>query len=531
MTALVSYSTGTVSVSAGGTTATGVGTIWNDGSAKPGDVLQIGNFQSVISDVVDGGELEIPPWGGGAQAGAAYKIWQVSPQRFAGAEAMSTVSKLVTALSAREIPVVVGDDETVPDPSLGEEDQTAIQPTTGKVWVMTSGVWTYLGVYRGFRFTGPYSGATTYYVGDVASNAGASYVWINPTPGSGHVPPNATYWDVSGSPGATGAGYGGTSTTSLVIGTGSKAFTTQSGLAYTNGARVRASSAANTSNWMEGLATYSGTTLTIAVDKINGSGTFADWNLNVVGQPGAGDLSSSNNLSDVANPATALNNLSGVSYGSAQSLTTAQKAQAKSNTFKGPTAQVFTSGSGTYTTPANVSWIEVEMIGGGGGGGGSGTSAGNGGTGGNSTFSTFTANGAAGSSGASAGAGGHINVPGHAGQSLTGFTSMYGGNGANSPFGGAGMGGAPNSGASAPGAGQAATANTGSGGGGAGDNATVNTGSGGGSGNWLKGIINAPSAAYSYSVGGGGTAGAVGTNGAAGGAGASGVIVVVEHYD
>lgn len=331
MTALVSYSTGTVSVAAGGTTVTGVGSIWNDGSAKPGDIFQIGNFQSVISDVTDATHLAIPPWGGGAQAGVAYKIWQVSPQRFAGAEAMATVNRLVIALNAREIPVIVSDDETVPDPSLGEEDQTAIQPLTGKVWVMSGGVWTFLGIYRGFRFTGAYSGATTYYVGDVASNAGASYVWINPTPGSGHAPPNATYWDVSGSPGATGAGYGGTSTTSLAMSVASKVFTTQAGLAYTNGARVRASSAANTSNWMEGLATYSGTTLTIAVDKINGSGTLADWNLNVVGQPGAGDLTSANNLSDLASAATAAANLGVVRYAAAQSLTAAQQAQARAN--------------------------------------------------------------------------------------------------------------------------------------------------------------------------------------------------------
>lgn len=315
MSALASYSTGTVSVGAGGTTVTGVGPIWNDGSAKPGDILQIGNFQSVIADVIDATHLVIPPWGGGAQVAAAYKIWQVSPQRFAGAEAMATVNRLVIALNAREIPVVVGDDETVPDPSLGDEGQTAIQPSTGKVWVMSGGVWIYLGIYRGFNLTGAYNGATVYSVGDVMTDAGTSYVWINPTAGSGHAAPNATYWQVLaskgdiGNTGPTGAGYGGTSTTSLAIGVGSKAFTTQAGLAYTNGARVRASSAANTSNWMEGLATYSSTTLTINVDKTNGSGTLADWGFNVAGQPGAGDLSRANNLSDLASAATARANL------------------------------------------------------------------------------------------------------------------------------------------------------------------------------------------------------------------------------
>ncbi|WP_142249699.1 hypothetical protein [Bradyrhizobium sp. UNPF46] len=204
MTALTSYSTGTVSVADGGTVVTGAGVIWTDGSAKPGDILQVGNFQSIISDVVDSGELTIPPWGGGAQSGVAYKIWQVSPQRFAGAEALTTVNRLVIALNAREIPVVVSDDETVPDPSLGEDDQTAIQPSTGKVWVMSGGVWTYLGIYRGFRFTGAYSGATTYSVGDVVTDAGSSYIWSNETAGSGHAPPNATYWELLAEKGDVG---------------------------------------------------------------------------------------------------------------------------------------------------------------------------------------------------------------------------------------------------------------------------------------------------------------------------------------
>lgn len=315
MTALASYSTGTATVSAGGTTVTGTGTIWSGVNARPGDILQIGNFQTIISDVVDTDELTIPPWGGGAQTGVAYKIWQWFPQRVAGAEVAQTVNKLVAALNKEGFYWFVDATETEPDPSLGNDGQYASQPTTGKTWIKAAGVWDFLGVYKGFNFTGDYNGATTYSLGDVQTTSGTSYVWINPTPGSGHTAPNATYWQVlaskgdTGNTGPTGAGYGGTSTTSLAIGTGSKVFTTQAGFAYTNGARVRASSAANTSNWMEGLATYSGTTLTLNVDKTNGSGTLADWNFNVVGQPGAGDLSSTNNLSDLSNKSTARGNL------------------------------------------------------------------------------------------------------------------------------------------------------------------------------------------------------------------------------
>jgi hypothetical protein len=115
----------------------------------------------------------------------------------------------------------------------------------------------------------------------------------------------------TGNTGATGASYGGTSATSLLIANSvTKTFTTQAGLAYQVGNYVRASSAANGANFMEGnVSSYSGTTLAIAVTKIGGSGTFADWAFATAGAPGTGDLLSTNNLSDVAVPATARANL------------------------------------------------------------------------------------------------------------------------------------------------------------------------------------------------------------------------------
>ena len=116
---------------------------------------------------------------------------------------------------------------------------------------------------------------------------------------------------IQGNTGATGSGYGGTSTTSLLIANSTtKTFTTQAGLAYQVGTYMRASSAANGANFMEGLCSaYSGTSLSIAVTKIGGSGTFADWGFATAGAPGTGDLLSTNNLSDVNNVATARTNL------------------------------------------------------------------------------------------------------------------------------------------------------------------------------------------------------------------------------
>jgi hypothetical protein len=64
---------------------------------------------------------------------------------------------------------------------------------------------------------------------------------------------------VQGTQGNQGAGYYTTSSTSITIGTGSKAFTVSAGLAYTTNQRVRASY--NSTNYLEGLvASYTGTT-------------------------------------------------------------------------------------------------------------------------------------------------------------------------------------------------------------------------------------------------------------------------------
>lgn len=104
----------------------------------------------------------------------------------------------------------------------------------------------------------------------------------------------------NGSNGANGAGYGGSSTTSLAIATGSKTFTgVATTLAYQVSNYVRASSAANGANFMEGYVTaYSGGSLTLNVTKIGGSGTLADWNFAIAGAPGTGDMLSSNYASE-----------------------------------------------------------------------------------------------------------------------------------------------------------------------------------------------------------------------------------------
>lgn len=78
-----------------------------------------------------------------------------------------------------------------------------------------------------------------------------------------------------------------TSTTSLAIGTGSKTFTTQTGLNYGVGQFITAASNANSANYMHGTVTsYSGTALVVNVLDIGGSGTKTDWNIAVSGTQG-----------------------------------------------------------------------------------------------------------------------------------------------------------------------------------------------------------------------------------------------------
>lgn len=111
----------------------------------------------------------------------------------------------------------------------------------------------------------------------------------------------ATDWDIgiTGIPGATGptgatgltgpAGpvYAATSTTSLTVGSGSRAFTVAAGLPYLGGERVRAVSASDSTKFMSGVVTsYATTVLTVTVDLFLGSGTAADWNISITGEKG-----------------------------------------------------------------------------------------------------------------------------------------------------------------------------------------------------------------------------------------------------
>lgn len=165
------------------------------------------------------------------------------------------------------------------------------------------------------------------------------------------------------------------------------------------------------------------------------------------------------------------------------------------------TRQTFTSGSGTYTTPAGCRRIFARYVGGGG------ASQGGGVTGTDTTFNSVTAKagGNAGSGlGGAGGTGGagaaSLRIPGLSGTDATTAGAATGGPQVSTPLG-----------------------NYGSGARGATGNPSI---AGGGSAEYVELIINNPAASYTYSVGVAGTT-AGGTGSANGG---TGVLIVDEYY-
>lgn len=102
--------------------------------------------------------------------------------------------------------------------------------------------------------------------------------------------PGATGADgEDGAPGATGApgaGYLAISTSTYALQLGAFQFETSAGLAYAIGMRVRI--AIDLTRYAEGVVTnYVGTTLSVLIDRVVGSGTFNHWNIGIAGDVGA----------------------------------------------------------------------------------------------------------------------------------------------------------------------------------------------------------------------------------------------------
>lgn len=190
----------------------------------------------------------------------------------------------------------------------------------------------------------------------------------------------------------------------------------------------------------------------------------------------------------------------------------------------------YTSGSGTHTTLAGCTEMDVEMCGGGGGGAGSGTSPGAATAGGNTTFGSLTANGGAAGTNSSgtfwalggSASGGDVNIVGSR-SAVTNGASVPGAPGGGCPLSQGGIYATYGTGASVPAdgpGGAGAGAYTGASG--------TSTVSGGGGGGYLRKKFFPPSSSYSYAVGAAGAAASAGSSGSAGASGFAGIIYIWE---
>ena len=115
---------------------------------------------------------------------------------------------------------------------------------------------------------------------------------IGPTGEAGPVGPTGPEITGPAGPiGPTGASFAGvTSLSNLAIPatpTGTRTFIVNTVGAYAVGTRARLVSTAVTTNFIEGvLTTISGTSITMTIDRISGSGTLASWRLVVAGEAG-----------------------------------------------------------------------------------------------------------------------------------------------------------------------------------------------------------------------------------------------------
>lgn len=81
------YETGTVSITNGDVTLTGVGSLWAIATIQKGDTFKVANLDAIIEEVVSNTEITLKePWTGGTLAASAYAIrFQPDGSRYAAA--------------------------------------------------------------------------------------------------------------------------------------------------------------------------------------------------------------------------------------------------------------------------------------------------------------------------------------------------------------------------------------------------------------------------------------------------------------
>ncbi|MDF1606945.1 hypothetical protein PZ897_02010 [Hoeflea sp. YIM 152468] len=281
MTAYTTEKTGVISLTAGSKTVTGDMTLFSVRACAGGILIVdgvIGVIASVESDTAATLEQD---WAGSTVSEVAYIIVRSTASAARLVNAQDKLADLVDKLESQfffdydAFGTALADRDAFDDEAEGFK--FALLPASGTggpvLYVRSSatpGTWT-----GGVEIRGPAGPAGVDGVDGVDG--------VNGVDGADGVD------GVDGAAGAPGSSdVVGTSATSLAIGSGSKTFTvTEADRGWGVGARLRASSDADGSRWMEGVVTaYSGVTLEMSVDLVGGAGTRGDWTINLAGERG-----------------------------------------------------------------------------------------------------------------------------------------------------------------------------------------------------------------------------------------------------
>lgn len=196
------YDIGTVSVAAGGTAVTGVGTSWS-GVVVSGDTLALAGLMVPIKEVVSSTSLTLlRPWPGAAQAGAGYAVMLNAPDRLA-------VTAIPTALRGliEQTRILSGRVETYA--VVARQDAPPAAPVTDDMYLLgaaPSGAWAGRADYiaqwsgTGWVYIAPKSGMRAYSrAADVLYQRGVS-AWTAVPATFAVVATTGAYADLTGKP-------------------------------------------------------------------------------------------------------------------------------------------------------------------------------------------------------------------------------------------------------------------------------------------------------------------------------------------
>lgn len=241
------YSTGTASVSNGGTTVTGSGTAWAS-VVQAGDLFLVPaqGLVAMITAVASNTSITIDAWPGTTISGAAYKIVFAS-DAIRQSERARRYAEIASQIANTGIGIDAfgdftdratynaeatgfaflsfdGDGASITDPVIFLKNSSTSADWSAAVEVSgppgATGDTGLIGVWKG-----PWLTATAYAVGDAVSQAGSSYICLEAhTSGTFSTDLAASKWEIvaqKGDTGATGAaGTNGTNGTNGVDGTG-----------------------------------------------------------------------------------------------------------------------------------------------------------------------------------------------------------------------------------------------------------------------------------------------------------------------